>query len=447
MTLASKAIDPEDDKQRRHLHRHLRRTFDPGKLLFESEIEISRAYCDALFEAGVLSRLEAEKIKSGLQTMLKRAGFDPDYFNKPEADDIFGFIDRKLCHLVGEAGRKTGLGRTPAERQLTALRLALGREITRISGQLRETQELFVSSAENEPGSIFFIRGGRPGRQTVLYAHWCLSHFETLKGDRERLDEVWRRVHTLPLGSYDGSGTVLEFGREELAAKLGFQRITANSIEALRNLDFTLEFINAAVIVSVHLIDMIGELERLTEEELLRPGPAYDRGMPGDMAYRLQKMQTYQTRLNATLLSSGAERELRFWDCVEIIFEASDLLGTCIGAFNLINRGLRPAREKIDELRAGRRASVDEIKEYLVQRNESLEDACRKAARIGELWVGRPEVTLEDLRAIAPGVTADIFELLRNEGQLENKDLVGGTAPERVREALAEARMSLRYEE
>ncbi len=235
------------------------------KRLFASEVRISICYCDSLFEAGIFSRLECDRIKNGLQTLIKRADFDKTYFDATDAKNIFQFLDRKISNLVGENGSKLQLGRNITDRFLTALRFWLREEISGISKNICEIQTNFVEIAEQNKEEIFLLKESGKFSKPILFAHWCLANFEICRNDRERLDEVWRRVNTMTLGSNDGTGTSLEFDRDELAAKLGFERITVNSLEAVRNQDFILEFVNSVCLISNHLLASLKEISDYRE--------------------------------------------------------------------------------------------------------------------------------------------------------------------------------------
>src|SRR5215213_8408239 len=227
-------------------------SFRFDRRLFGADIRASVAHCDGLFHAGILTRLEAERIKNGLITLLKRADFDKNYFDDA-AEDVHSFIESKLVQLIGDTGRKLHTGRSRNDQVATAFRLWLREEIIEISKVTRELQGALLDAAENQKEAVLPGYTHLQRAQPILWAHWCLAYFEMFDRDRERLDEVWRRVNVLPLGSAALAGTSFEIDREAVARELGFEGVTANSLDAVSDRDFAIEFVGACALVMVHL--------------------------------------------------------------------------------------------------------------------------------------------------------------------------------------------------
>jgi argininosuccinate lyase len=229
----------------------LNRAFDFDKRLFVADARVSIAYCDALFHAGIVTRIESERIKNGLQTILKRADFYTSYFEEPAAADVHSFIEMRLVQLIGDAGAKLNIGRSRHDQSATALRLWLREEIEEISKEAKNLQSALI-------GAGAYVNSQRA--QPILWAHWCLAYFEMFSRDRERLDEVWRRVNVLPLGAGAGGGTAFEIDREEIARALGFEGVTANSLDAAADADFAVEALAACSLLMIHLSRLAEDL-------------------------------------------------------------------------------------------------------------------------------------------------------------------------------------------
>jgi len=242
-------------------------SFKFDRRLFSADVRASIAHCDALFHAGVLTRLESERIKNGLQTLLKRADYDKKYFDELNVEDIHSFIEARLVQLIGDAGRKLHTGRSRNDQVATAFRLWLREEIEDISKIVGVLQKSLTNAAEKQKNAILPGYTHLQRAQPILWAHWCLAYFEMLERDRERLDEVWRRVNVLPLGSAALAGTAYEIDREEVARQLGFEGVSANSLDAVSDRDFAVEFVGACALIMVHLSRLSEDLILYTSSE------------------------------------------------------------------------------------------------------------------------------------------------------------------------------------
>ncbi|HEY0659151.1 MAG TPA: argininosuccinate lyase, partial [Pyrinomonadaceae bacterium] len=235
-------------------------SFKFDKRLFYADVSASAAHAEGLFQAGILTRLEAEKIKNGLGTLLKRADFDKSYFDDTGSEDVHSFIESKLVQLIGETGKKLHTGRSRNDQVATAFRLWMREEITETSQIVRQLQKALVAAAEKQKEAVLPGYTHLQRAQPILWAHWCLAYFEMLARDRERLDEVWRRTNVLPLGSAALAGTSYEIDRESVARELGFEGVSANSLDAVSDRDFCVEFVGACSLVMVHLSRLAEDL-------------------------------------------------------------------------------------------------------------------------------------------------------------------------------------------
>lgn len=437
----------EKQKDVERIFQTLQQNFDVEKRLFSIETRISIAYCDSLFEAGILHRLESERIKNGLQTILKRADFDKNYFDSTEALDIFQFIDEKLQHLVGELGLKIQIGRSPNDRGSTALRFWLREEIVLVYRILREIQEFFLNFAEQNKETIFLIKDSSGNSKPILFAHWCLAKFEIFKNDRERLDEVWRRINIMTLGSNHGTGTSLEYDREELAAKLGFQGISNNSLEAFHNQDYIVEFVNANSLVSTHLRNFIDELTEHIKSQQLSFEKEFNDFYPELIYSKLTKIFGYQVELNADFHTFSQNNNSYIKGNLEAIFALVDLLKNCLLGFQCLLENIKINEKYLKLAQENYRAEISEISEYLIQRNETLPKALHNAVKIQEKIALDKNVGLQELKQISDNIEQDFFEEMSLAKIINNKNQIGGTAFECVMEALEDARKSLQYEE
>lgn len=428
----------------------LKRDFEIEKNLFSPEVHISIAYCESLFEAGILNRLETEKVKNGLQTILKRAEFDKTYFDQTNSKNIQEFIEEKLFSLVGEVGIKIQLGRSFNERNSTALRLWLRRRIVNLSQTIREIQQFFVNLADKHKDSVFYTNISDKNPNPILFAHWCLAKFEMFQRNRERLDEVWRRVNTMPIGADKGIGASLEFDREDLAKKLGFQRISTNSLDSVTDFDFILEFINVISIISVQLSSFIDELNQVIKTNLLKAESNLFQKNLTLIKGKLQRIFAFQSELNSNLQSLLLKNNKDFSGNNEVLFRATEVFTNCLEAFNFMIQSLSINETLLNEKLSNFHPNSREIFDYLIQRNESNKNAKEISEQIEKFLLENKfseDILLTDLQKFSDKVENDFFDELSLEAILNTKNQIGGTSRERVFEALEEVKKDLQYEE
>ncbi|MDX6303074.1 MAG: argininosuccinate lyase, partial [Blastocatellia bacterium] len=238
------------------------RSFGFDRRLFEVDVRASLAHCDGLAAGGVLTARDSEQIKSGLLTILEHGRTDAGYFDQIAAEDVHSFVEARLVEMVGDAGRRLHTGRSRNDQVATDLRLWLREEIDRMITALRGAQQALLDLADANrtvvmPGYTHLQRA-----QPVLFAHWCLAYFEMLARDRDRLKDVRMRVNVLPLGSAALAGTSYAIDRDKVAQALGFASASRNSLDAVSDRDFCIEFTAAASLIMMHL-------SRLAEDIIL----------------------------------------------------------------------------------------------------------------------------------------------------------------------------------
>jgi len=428
------------------------RSFKFDQRLFAAAVRVNFAYCDALFQAGILTRLEAERVKNGLQTILKRADYDKNYF-LDAATDVHSFIEARLVGLIGEAGEKISVGRSRHDQSATALRLWLREEIEEISRAASDLQAALIEAGERQKEAITPAYAHSRKTQPILWAHWCLAYFEMFARDRERLEEVWRRVNVLPLGAADAAGTAVEIDREEVARALRFEGVSANSLDAASDTDYAIEAVGAGALLMTHLSRLAEDLIRYISTEFgfleLIDAPARF-STPETIFEALELVRGRTARVfghQITLfaltknLSLGSHKDAQ--EIYEAIFDTVDTARSGLGIVSSILKNVRVNTEKT-------LAAIDdysvraELIDYLTQRNVSLKTARASAGEIVSYAAAQGkktvELSLSEFRKIFEGIGDDIFYHLSLEQILAGKNQIGGTAPERVFEALEHAK-------
>ena len=439
-------------------------SFRFDRRLFEADVRCSIAYCDGLFHAGVLTRLEAEKIKNGLITLLKRADFDGNYFNDSDAEDVHSFIETKLIQLIGETGKKLHTGRSRNDQVSTAFRFWLRYEIEEISKIAANLQKTLIIVAEKQKEAILPGYTHLQKAQPILWAHWCLAYFEMLARDRERLDEVWRRTNILPLGSAALAGTSYEIDREEIAKDLGFEGVTANSLDAVSDRDFAVEFVGACALVMVHLSRLSEDLILYASDEFgfIELSDAVSTGsslMPQKKnpdALELIRGKSgrifgHQTALLTTLKGLPLAYNKDLQEDKEAVFDTCDTIKSCLKVTAIVFENLRVNEEKTRKAATGGYLNATELADYLVQKSVPFRTAHDLVGKIVLYAISKNrelnDLDLDEFQQFSSEIEADIFEVLSLEQTLASKNQIGGTSPERVFEALEEAKQSLENEE
>jgi argininosuccinate lyase len=432
--------------------------------LFEMDARASIAHCDALFHAGILTRREAEHIKSGLQTILKRADFNKNYFDEIESEDVHSFIEARLVQLIGDTGRKLHTGRSRNDQTATAFRMWLRQEIEEISVLARDLQKAFLDAAENQKEAILPGYTHLQRAQPILWAHWCLAFFEMLERDRERFEEVWRRTNVLPLGSAALAGTSYEIDREALARELGFEGVSANSLDAVSDRDFAVEFVAACALTMVHLSRMAEDLilYASTEFGFIELSDAVSTGssiMPQKknpdalelIRGKAGRVFGHQTALLTTLKGLPMAYNKDLQEDKEAVFDTVDTTKICLRVAAIVLKNLRVNEDVCRKAVTRGFLNATELADYLVQKNVPFRTAHDTVGKIVMLAISKnkeiDELDLEELREFSPLIERDVFHALSLEQTLASKNQIGGTAPERVFEALEAAKESLEREE
>jgi argininosuccinate lyase len=437
------------------------RSFGFDRRLFEADVRGSLAHCEGLRAAGVLTEDEAARVAAGLRTLLERAeAAGASYLEDESAEDVHSFVEARLVELVGDAGRKLHTGRSRNDQVATALRLWLRDEIDTLSERVRATQAALVGLAEAHADAIIPGYTHLQRAQPVLFAHWCLAYFEMLARDRERLADVRRRTNVSPLGSAALAGTSYAIDREAVARALGFEGVTRNSLDAVSDRDFCVEFTAAASLIMAHLSRLAEDiiLYATTEFGFVELGDAVATGssiMPQKknpdalelVRGKAGRVFGHLTGLLALIKGLPLTYNKDLQEDKEAVFDAADTVRASleVTATVLVNVRVREVRAR-DAATLGY-MNATEMADYLARRGlpfrEAHETVGRMVLKAIEKGLELQELDLEELREFSTLVDEDVYDALSLEQTLATKRQMGGTAPERVAEALAAARASL----
>jgi argininosuccinate lyase len=440
------------------------KSFKFDRRLFYADVRAGIAHAEGLFQAGILTRLEAEKIKNGLVTLHKRADYDRNYFNDEDCEDVHSFIEVKLVQLIGEAGKKLHTGRSRNDQVATAFRLWLREEIAVISQIARQLQKALIAAAERQKEAVLPGYTHLQRAQPILWAHYCLAYYEMLARDRERLDEVWRRTNVLPLGSAALAGTSFEIDRESVARELGFEGVSANSLDAVSDRDFCIEFVGACSLVMVHLSRLAEDLILYASSEFgfIELSDAVSTGsslMPQKknpdalelIRGKAGRVFGHQTALLTTLKGLPLAYNKDLQEDKEAVFDTVDTIKVCLQIAAIVLENLRVNETKTRQAASEGYLNATDLADYLVHKGVPFRTAHDAVGRIVLFAISKKrelhELSLEDLQNYSGEISRDVFDALSLEQVLASKNQIGGTAPERVYEALESARRDLEIEE
>ena len=425
--------------------------------LYRQDIRGSIAHCRMLGRVGVLSGGEVERIVGGLQRI--RAEIEEGAFVwRTELEDVHMNIEGRLIELIGETGKKLHTGRSRNDQVATDVRLYLRDEIDAILEREEALLAALLDQAERHRATVMPGYTHLQGAQPVTFGHHMLAWFEMLLRDRDRLFDCRARVNVLPLGAGALAGTTFPIDRQSVADELGFDAVAENSLDAVSDRDFAIEFCAAAAMTMMHFSRWCEELvlwnsqrfsfihlpDRYCTGSSIMPQkknpdvPELIRGKAGRVYGHLLALLTLMKSQPLAYNKDNQEDK-------EPLFDAVDTLGNCLAAM----LGLIPNVEVDAE--AMRAAAVEgfttatDLADYLVRKGEPFRDAHgavgRAVAHAVEEGTTLDALSLETLRALAgPGVDADVFDVLSVDGSVAARNHAGGTAPEAVSRAIAAAR-------
>lgn len=436
-------------------------SFRFDRRLFEADVTASIAYSQALQDAGVLTADEGSKLRAALNTILEKGRAGSDYLNDSSSEDVHSFVEARLIELTGDLGRKLHTGRSRNDQVATDFRLWMRDAIDDLDQSVRDAQSSLLEFAEANreiiiPGYTHLQRA-----QPVLLAHWTLAYFEMLARDRARLTEVRRRVNILPLGSAALAGTSFPIDRQALATALDFEGVSRNSLDAVSDRDFCVEFLSACSLIMVHLSRLAEDiiLYSTTEFGLFQLGDAIATGSslmpqkknPDSMELVRGKAGRVFGDLLATLttlkgLPLAYNKDMQ--EDKEAVFDALDTVSSCLRITSTVMRNITVDKDRSVAAASGGYMNATELADYLVGKGLAFRDAHETVGKIVmraiELRQELEQLKLEELQKFSPLIDADVYEALSLERTLGSKAQIGGTAPEAVAAALEAARKILK---
>jgi argininosuccinate lyase len=427
--------------------------------LFSADVRASIAHAEGLKAANVLTKNETDKIIRGLNKLTKMVAADTSILDS-DAEDVHSFIEYNLLKLIGDAGKRLHTGRSRNDQVATAFRLWLRDEIDSIDEFLKQTQRALIEVAERHRSAVLPGYTHLQKAQPVMWAHWCLAYFEMFARDRERLVDVRKRVNVMPLGAAALAGTSFDIDREAVARALGFEAVTANSLDAVSDRDFAIEFVGACSLLIVHLSrlaeDLIiycsNEFGFVTLSDAVSSGSSLmpQKKNPDSLELirgKAGRVFGHHAALLATMKGLPLAYNKDMQEDKEAVFDTVDTVGICLRVAAIVLNNITVNEEKTREAATRGYLNATELADYLVKKGvpfRTAHEAVGRAVLFGiESGNELHELSLTELRKFSPKIERDVFEALSLDQTLASKIAIGGTSPKRVAEALKKAKKSI----
>ncbi|PVZ70329.1 argininosuccinate lyase [Pelagibaculum spongiae] len=420
--------------------------------MWREDIQGSRAHARMLNKVAVLTDDELSQILSGLDEITSEIEKGELEWSI-QLEDIHMNIEARLTALIGAAGKKLHTGRSRNDQVATDIRLYLRSEIDLINLELVRLQQGLLGLAEREADTIMPGFTHLQTAQPVTFGHHMLAWFEMLQRDRERLADCRKRVNILPLGAAALAGTTYPIDRHYTAELLGFDGVAENSLDAVSDRDFAIEFCAAGALIMTHLSRFSEELvlwasaqfnfielpDRFCTGSSIMPQkknpdvPELVRGKTGRVTGNLISMLTL---MKAQCLAYNKDNQ----EDKEPLFDTVDTLRGSLRAYADMVPALQVKKESMYEAARRGYSTATDLADYLVRKGVAFRDSHEivgKSVAYGiEQNKDLSEMSLQELQQFSDEISEDIFDVLTLEGSVAARNHIGGTAPAQVRAAV-----------
>ena len=427
--------------------------------LAEYDIQGSLAHARMLAAQHIISQEDFTAIEKGLSQIreeIRNGRFEWSL----QLEDVHLNIEKRLTAIVGDAGKRLHTGRSRNDQVATDIRLYLRAAIDEITSLIQSLQKALIDLAENHTETVMPGFTHLQVAQPVSFAHHLMAYFEMLKRDVERMHDCRKRVNQSPLGAAALAGTSYPINREMVAQDLAFDGICENSLDAVSDRDFAIEFCACASLIMTHL-------SRLSEELILWMSPSVgfitlaDRFCTGSSIMPQKKnpdvpelVRGKTGRINGhlvALLTLMKAQPLAYnkdnQEDKEPLFDTVDTLTDTLRIYADMMTGVQVNAEKMQQAALQGFSTATDLADYLVKKGVPFRDAHEIVARSVQYAEQKgcdlADLELNELQQFSEYIDNDIFSVLTLKGSLESRNHLGGTAPQQVRDAIARARNGL----
>ena len=429
------------------------------KRLWRADIDGSLAHAEMLAAQGVIGAQDLADIQRGMAQI--RQEIESGAFTwKLELEDVHLNIEARLTELVGDAGKRLHTGRSRNDQVATDVRLWLRGEIDGIAGLLVQMQRALVDLAEPHTETVMPGFTHMQVAQPVSFAHHLLAYVEMFARDAERLADLRQRVNRLPLGAAALAGTSYPLDRERVARTLAFDGVCHNSLDAVSDRDFAIEFCAFASTLMMHV-------SRMSEEIVLWKSQSFDfidladryctgssimpqkrnpdvaelaRGKTGRVYGHLMSLLTLMKGQPLAYNKDNQEDKEPLFDTVDTVRDTLRIMAEMVA-------GITVRADAMERAALRGYATATDLADYLVKKGLPFRDAHEAVAHAVKVALGRgvdlAELSLGELQAMHPSIGEDVFAVLTLRGSMQARQVLGGTAPAQVRAQIARHRQRL----
>ncbi|AFZ44837.1 argininosuccinate lyase [Halothece sp. PCC 7418] len=424
--------------------------------LLPYDIQGSITHAKMLAQTGIITQAEAQQLVQGLEQVLREYE-NGDFQPGVEEEDVHFAVEHRLTEIVGEVGKKLHTARSRNDQVGTDIRLYLRDKINKIREDLRQYQRALLNLAENHvetliPGYTHLQRA-----QPISLAHHLLAYWEMAQRDWERLGDVAKRTNVSPLGCGALAGTTFPIDRQYTAKELGFTDIYRNSLDAVSDRDFAIEFINAASLIMVHLSRLSEEIILWASQEFsfvtlkdscatgssIMPQkknpdiPELVRGKTGRVCGHLQALFLLMKGLPLAYNKDLQEDKEGLFDAVKTTQASLEAMTI------LLSEGIEFRRQRLQEAVAEDFSNATDVADYLANKGIPFREAYNLVGKVVKtsLAAGKllKDLTLEEWKAIHPAFEEDIYTAITPQQVVSARNSEGGTGFQQVRYALSQA--------
>jgi argininosuccinate lyase len=421
--------------------------------LARADIEASLAHAEMLHAQGILSADDHAAIQQGMATIAQEIA-EGRFDWKLALEDVHLNIEARLTQLVGDAGKRLHTGRSRNDQVATDVRLWLRGEIDLIDALLADLQRALVGLAERNVDVVMPGFTHLQVAQPVSFGHHMLAYVEMFARDAERLADVRRRVNRLPLGAAALAGTSYPLDRERVARTLGMEGVCQNSLDAVSDRDFAIEFSAAATLVMVHVSRLSEELilwmsqnfgfielaDRFCTGSSIMPQkknpdvPELARGKTGRVVGHLVALITLMKGQPLAYNKDNQEDKEPLFDTVDTLKDTLRIFADMVG-------GITVKPEAMERAALRGHATATDLADYLVKRGLPFRDAHEVVAHAVRSAIAQgvelADLPLDALKQLHAAIDGDVYAVLSLRGSLNARNTLGGTAPAQVRAQIA----------
>ena len=424
--------------------------------LWPQDVRGSLAHARMLHRQNIISRQDLADIERGMKQIV--AEIESGTFTwQLDAEDVHLNIERRLTGLIGDAGKRLHTGRSRNDQVATDIRLWLRDAIDDIDSLIVALQHALTDLAEQHAATPMPGFTHLQVAQPVTFGHHLMAYFEMLKRDRSRLADVRRRTNLLPLGAAALAGTTFPIDRLSVAHELGFDGVCENSLDAVSDRDFAIEFTAAAAILMMHISRFAEELilwmnpriafidlpDRFCTGSSIMPQkknpdiPELARGKSGRVFGHLMALLTLMKGQALAYNKDNQEDKEPLFDTVTTLTDTLRIFADLVSGIHVRSDNMAAALDQ-------GYATATDLADYLVKKGLPFRDAHEVVAsairQCEENRLGLADLPLAELRKFSALIEDDVFSVLTIDGSLSARNHIGGTAPDQVRAAILRSR-------